>query len=278
MFKIGDFSKLGQVSVRMLRHYDQLGLLKPGHVDRWTGYHYYTVEQLARLNRIVALNGLGSTLQQIADLLEREDQLPVERLRGMLMLRRAVIAQELLAKQMQLAGVEARLRQIELEGQPSPYEIVVKTIAPVAVASLRQVVPLMSEMGYYCEQLYRSLYQRLEVAGITPLTPEITLYHHQEYIEIDLDVETGVVIDADHVRRSLSTSDLTLRTLPAMESAATLIYEGSFAGLGQSMLALLAWVAACGRVPDGPLRELHLSSPAHKGGRSKRWLSNCSYR
>lgn len=63
MFKIGEFSKLGQVSVRMLRHYDQMGLLKPGHTDKWTGYRYYTIEQLARLNRIVALNGLGLTLQ-----------------------------------------------------------------------------------------------------------------------------------------------------------------------------------------------------------------------
>ena len=53
MFKIGDFSKLGQVSVRMLRHYDQLGLLKPGQIDKFTGYRYYAVEQLVRLNRIL---------------------------------------------------------------------------------------------------------------------------------------------------------------------------------------------------------------------------------
>ena len=40
-----------------------MGLLKPGHTDKWTGYRYYTLEQLARLNRIVVLNGLGLTLQ-----------------------------------------------------------------------------------------------------------------------------------------------------------------------------------------------------------------------
>ena len=59
MFRIGEFSKLGQVSTRMLRHYDQLGLLKPSDTDQFTSYRYYTIEQLARLNRIIALKGLG---------------------------------------------------------------------------------------------------------------------------------------------------------------------------------------------------------------------------
>ncbi|MBK8046560.1 MAG: MerR family transcriptional regulator [Anaerolineales bacterium] len=62
MFKIGDFSRVSQVSVRMLRHYDKLGLLAPGHIDKFTGYRYYTLDQLPRLNRIVALNDLGLTL------------------------------------------------------------------------------------------------------------------------------------------------------------------------------------------------------------------------
>lgn len=60
MFKIGDFSRLSQVSVRMPRHYDKLGLLTPSQIDKWTGYRYYTIDQLPRLNRIVVLNDLGS--------------------------------------------------------------------------------------------------------------------------------------------------------------------------------------------------------------------------
>ena len=69
MLKIGDFSKLGQVSVRMLRHYDQLGLLNPDQIDKFTGYRYYAVEQLARLNRILFFKDLGFSLQQIKELL-----------------------------------------------------------------------------------------------------------------------------------------------------------------------------------------------------------------
>jgi DNA-binding transcriptional MerR regulator len=110
MFKIGEFSRLGQVSTRMLRHYDQLGLLKPSQTDKFTGYRYYTIDQLARLNRIIALKELGIPLEQIAQLLGRAGALSAEKLRGMLIMRQAEIARELTAKQAQLAAVEARLR------------------------------------------------------------------------------------------------------------------------------------------------------------------------
>jgi len=59
MIKIGEFSKLVQVPVATLRYYDQIGLLKPIEVDRYTGYRYYQMDQLPRLNRILALKDLG---------------------------------------------------------------------------------------------------------------------------------------------------------------------------------------------------------------------------
>ncbi|MBE9472709.1 MAG: MerR family transcriptional regulator, partial [Chloroflexi bacterium] len=72
MFKIGDFSRISQVSVKTLRYYDEIGLLKPAHVDRFTGYRYYSVDQSPRLNRILALKDLGLSLEQIARLLDGE--------------------------------------------------------------------------------------------------------------------------------------------------------------------------------------------------------------
>ena len=83
----------------MLRHYDQMGLLKPSQTDEWTGYRYYTIEQLARLHRIIALKGLGFSLEQVADLLNRGETVPALELRGMLKLRQAEITRELQEKQ-----------------------------------------------------------------------------------------------------------------------------------------------------------------------------------
>ena len=64
--KIGEFARVGQVTIATLRHYDQCSLLKPNTLDPETGYRYYTLDQLARLNRILALKELGFPLEQIA--------------------------------------------------------------------------------------------------------------------------------------------------------------------------------------------------------------------
>ena len=53
MFSIGEFARHGRVSVRMLRHYDAIGLLRPASVDPGTGYRFYQAGQLAELNRSV---------------------------------------------------------------------------------------------------------------------------------------------------------------------------------------------------------------------------------
>ena len=69
MLKIGYFARISQVTVKTLHHYDRIGLLKPAHVDPFTSYRYYTIDQLGQLNRILALKDLGLSLEQIAQLL-----------------------------------------------------------------------------------------------------------------------------------------------------------------------------------------------------------------
>ena len=268
MFKIGEFSKLGQVSTRMLRHYDKLGLLEPDQTDQWTGYRYYSIEQLSRLHRIIALKDLGLSLEQITHLLSEQEQLPVDQLRGMLRMRQADITEELQAKREQLKRVEARLNQLEKEGQPSPYEIVVKSLPAQPVASIQQLVPHIHEMGFYCQTMYHTLYKRLGELGIRPLTPEITLYHNEEYQEHDLEVETAIAVTPKVVQSGGEDDLIQLRTLPEVDLAASLIYEGTFKGLEEGVLALLTYVGTHKHIIAGPMRELHLSGPAHPDGQT----------
>jgi DNA-binding transcriptional MerR regulator/effector-binding domain-containing protein len=130
MLNIGEFARLGTVSVRALRHYDEIGLLRPAKVDPDTGYRGYWAEQLGQLNRIVALKELGLSLAQVKQLL---DGITLDELRGMLMLRRAQLEQELHAYKNQLLGVEARLRYIEREGTMPADDIVVKKLPAIGV-------------------------------------------------------------------------------------------------------------------------------------------------
>src|SRR5215468_523952 len=111
MFRIGDFSKLSQVSVKALRFYDEVALLKPTYVDRDTGYRYYSATLLPRLNRILAFKELGFSLDEIIHLLEGD--LPVDRVRESLQNRRAELERRIEREQTQLAEVDAWLALID---------------------------------------------------------------------------------------------------------------------------------------------------------------------
>src|SRR5258705_13654304 len=104
MFKIGEFSRLSRVPVKTLRYYDEIGLLKPAHVDPFTDYRHYTLDQLPRLNRILALKDFGLSLEQIAQLMRND--VSAEQLRGILRLKQAELQHELDATQARLARIE----------------------------------------------------------------------------------------------------------------------------------------------------------------------------
>ena len=136
MFSIGELARHGRVSVRMLRHYDAIGLLQPAHVDDATGYRSYDAQQLSRLNRIVALKDLGFTLERVRTLLD--EKIGVEELGGMLTLRRAELQSQIAADTARLRGVEARLHLIEREGAMPTDDIQIKALPAVRVAVSRQ--------------------------------------------------------------------------------------------------------------------------------------------
>ena len=257
MLKIGDFSQLGQVSVRTLHHYDERGLLKPARIDDWTGYRFYSVEQLPRLNRILALKDLGFSLEQIGRLVD--DDVPAEQLRGMLALKQAEIERQLTAGRTRLLRVEARLRQIEQEGEPSPYEIVLKKTSPQTIASTRTTVPTVEDMPALRCDLYDELYEALERRGVEPGTPEFALYHTVEYLERDIDMEAAVAVDGPRGAGPEGGGDRpAFRELPAVPEMASVVHEGSAWEIPRAITALFGWIGANGYATAGPYRELHL--------------------
>ena len=133
MLKIGDFSRVGQVSAKALRHYDEIRLLQPARVDPFTGYRYYSLDQLPRLRCILTLKDLGLSLEQIAQVLN-EDFSP-DRFWGMLRLKQAELESQMQDVQAQLARVKGRLRQVETEDKVSGHDDILKTVEPQQVAS-----------------------------------------------------------------------------------------------------------------------------------------------
>lgn len=258
MLRIGDFSQLAQVSIRTLRHYDELGLLKPAHIDRFTDYRYYAIEQLPRLNRILALKDLGFSLEQIKRVLD--DGLPIEQLQGMLLLKQAEIAQQMQAEQERLTRVADRLKRIEQEGTPSQYDVVVKHTQAQTILSERRVVPTIADMKEYRCAMSENIYTWLDQQSLSPAPPELVLYHTHEYREYDLDIEMaiGIVKPSRSSLFSSTQQHVTLYDLPALPEVASVIHHGRLFDVGQAMIALFTWMEANSYQSYGAYRELHL--------------------
>lgn len=254
MFKIGDFSQLGQISVRMLRHYDKMGLLKPGQVDKWTGYRYYTIEQLPRLHRIQALRDLGLSLQQVADLVEG-DPAP-DLLRNMLARKQHELQRALQEENARLRRVEARLRQIERAGEPLPYDVALKPVPVQNIIAVRAVVPALADMGEMRDHMLRQLYGWLDTQGV-PYGDEIAVYHHQSYTDTHIDMSLGVLVQPALVK-TLEESGLTAQKLPAAAQAASIIHRGAVWDIADVVSGLYQWLGTNGYASTGPFREIHL--------------------
>ncbi|MEU4771936.1 MerR family transcriptional regulator [Micromonospora sp. NPDC023644] len=253
MFTIGDFARLGRVSVRMLRHYDGIGLLRPAAVDPHTGYRFYRAEQLRRLNRVIALKELGLTLGQVRAILD--DTVEVAELRGMLRLRRSQLEAQLAADTARLAGVEARLRMIETEGRMTSQDVVLKELPAVRVAELTGVARSYEtpEISTVIQPLYPELFRRLGAAGVAPAGPGLAWYEPTGEGEAVV-VHAGVTVAAD----PSTARDFAVVDLPPVPTAATIIHHGPMDEVGRSMQALASWLEANGWRADGYARELYL--------------------
>lgn len=165
MLSIGEFARLGGVSVRMLRHYDELGLLHPARVDEWTGHRRYEVGQFAALNRMVTLNQLGFPLAQIAELL-RAGVADAE-LRGMLRMRRAELERQVHDTRHRVAQIDARLRLIESEYAMSEQSVVVKRVEPMRIAALSG----LTRFGLSVEDLFVRACDAADAASLSRTSP-----------------------------------------------------------------------------------------------------------
>jgi DNA-binding transcriptional MerR regulator len=253
MFSIGDFASLGRVSVRMLRHYDAIGLLRPARVDERNGYRYYHAQQLRRLNRLVALKDLGFTLEQVRDIVDAKVD-PTE-LRGMLRLRRAEVANEIAAHTDRLARIEARLRMIEREGAMSTQDVIVKKIEPIRVATVSGLAQSTNheDIGPVVGPLFADLFGTLAGAAFQPAGPAVATYAPGDQDRLAITVGCPVTGPA-------AIESLRFEELPGLPAAACYLHHGTMNTIGEGYQALATWIEDHGYRTDGTAREVYLVS------------------
>lgn len=251
MLTIGDFARLGQVSPRMLRHYDEKGLLTPDRVDPATGYRYYAARQLARLHRLVALRDLGFNLDQIGPALDEE--LTVDELRGMLRMRRAQIEATVEEEQARLRRVEAHLGALKGSESMDVRDIVVKHTQPIRIAeAVGTAFGFGNEnLGPLFAQLLPEVLGELSRAGVRP---GMSAAHYEEYAE-----DGSVVVHAGFEigdQNFADTERVTVVELPVIR-VASVVHRGSMENIVPTYEALVRWIEDSGYRMTGRSRELY---------------------
>lgn len=255
MFRIRDFSRLTRVSIKTLRHYDRLGLLPPAHVDARSRYRYYRASQVARLHSILALRDLGFSLEQIGALLAGSRS----QMKQLFTARRALVQEQLELDRRRLAQIDATLRELDDRGRSKALDVALRTLPSVRVAARRARV---ANLDAGAERLFDAVEADAAKAGVRAPAPPILIYHDRDHRERGADIEACVPVLGDARKAGRSA----IRTLPAVTTAACLVYSGDYAPWGRYSRGLLTWLQARRLVPAGAMRETFYQFQARELG------------
>lgn len=260
MYLIGLFSKINRISAKTLRHYDEIGLLKPEFVDAESGYRYYTGSQLPQLHQILALKQLGLTLEEIRQVLEQPQQV-----RNLLSLKSREIARQIQLHQAHLKEIEYWLANLKGE-KTMEYTVRIKELPAVTVASMRTVVP--SYDTYF--EIVPKMGEEMRRQGAVCRKPAycFTVYHDGEYKERDIDVEICEAV----IRRCNDSDMVKYKHIPGVPEAACVLHKGPYSTIRDAYLALFDWVDKNGYRPAGNPRESYIDGIWNKEDESE-WLT-----
>lgn len=260
--KIGEFSKMMQVTVKTLRYYEQKGLLLPYEVDEWTGYRYYSIYQMQRLNIIRGLQQQGFTLEEIKELLEDGEQMPsidqltqkIEETEHQLQL--------LIKRRSQL------LKWLDSHKQIKTMEKVnIQSLPEIIVASHREIIPNYDALGVLCVNKIGPEMQRLG-CKCPPPGYCFTIEHNKEYRSTDLDIEYCEQVE----EIGKDSNIIQFKHLPAVEKALCIKHIGPYERFHESFTEAFRYMEEKGYKPVGHTRICYIDGVWNKDN-PEQWLS-----
>lgn len=261
MHGIGEFAQIAKVSVRTLRHYDDLALLEPAHVDASSGYRSYASAQLTDLHRILALKDAGLTLSEIRSAQEQPAEAIIDRLHTRL----AELERSVEEEQQRVERLRARLNLMTGDHPMSNItdpvhdaDVVIKPLDGhhVAVAA-ETVVDFEADFAPIFARLYPTIFEELGRLGIAPAGSTIAFYNALP--DGQLLISAGVPVAADVVE--IDSELIELLELPTAERGATLVHRGEMATIDRSYAALDGWIQDAGETAAGYSREIYHACP-----------------
>lgn len=261
MYRIGLFSKINKVTIKTLRYYDEMGLLKPAFVDEENGYRYYTSEQLPVLHKIISLRQIGFSIDEILLIIKGND--PYELFEK----RKNEIIKSIEESNRQLSQIQYYLKNIKEDFSMS-YEVVLKELPEVIVYSKRMVIP--SYDAYF--QIIPQIGEEVKKAnpGLKCQVPEycFVIYHDGEYKEKDIDVEFCEAVTAF----GNDTETIKFKKMEKVEAAACVYHKGPYSTISNGYSAVFTWIAQNGYIISGNPRESYIDGIWNKEDENQ-WLT-----
>lgn len=267
MLKIGDFSKLSRISIRMLRHYDEIGLLAPKTTDDFTGYRYYAEDQLPIAGRITALKDMGFGLAAIGEILKVYSD--PQALSEFLTVKIAEVQVQADETARRLLLLETTIKRLRKDETTMNYNVTLKTMPERMVASVRQDIPAYDQEGL----LWHTLMQETASLNLQDTDPcyALAIFHDKEYKEADVDVEVQKSVKGSYQ----NTEHVVFRTEPsALIASAT--YKGSYEQIDKVNEAVANWAHDNGYEFNGAMFNIYHVSP-HETQNPDEWVTEVCY-
>jgi DNA-binding transcriptional MerR regulator len=253
MFKIGDFSKLTMISVRMLRYYDEMGLFKPAEIDLSTGYRYYSAKQITKLNLIIALRDMGFNVSDIAIAVNEQSD---EKLKDILKQKEAEVKNNIKTEEEKLRKINAKIKNLKKEKVNMNYNVTLKSVPSYKVISLRDTIPTYDAEGI----LWQKLGEYIQDKKISCSNIAYATYHDEDYKEGPVDVEVSVVVE-----KLLNDADgFTFKEAVPIDQVVSILVPGEFSNIAPAYNYLGQWIEENGYGICGTARQLPLKGPCNE--------------
>jgi DNA-binding transcriptional MerR regulator len=255
MLKIGDFSRLARVTIKALRYYDELGLLKPAQIDSFTGYRYYSADQIPRLHRIIALKDMGLSLEEIARLLQ--DDVSIIHILDLLHTKQEAVKRRLENESEHLTRIEDWILEVEKENKLPIYEMIIKTVPPVQVVSARAMIPnnFDAKLAWSKASLVmKEMMDHIFKSNAQIIGPPIGMFHGETSGVEEYDWELALPVSQDVP----STGEFQCKELPGYDQVVTTIHKGGINSGAPANIVLAKWFETNDYQVIGPRREIYL--------------------
>ena len=264
MFKIGEFSKLSSISIRMLRYYDEKDILNPEYVDPKSGFRYYLAKQLNTVGKIQKLKSIGFSLAAIRKMLASDD------LKVHFEIREEELKKELSSIQTQGRMLESIKDSLESHESLMPYSVILKSLPKRRVISLRRQV-----LDYYQEgKLWEALenFSKKYNVKYADNSYSMAIYHDPEYKEKHVDIEVQCTISDDF--EAISNNSFEFKTVERVQ-VASVTFAGSYELMPFVTVAIAQWIEDNHYIMSGPMFNIFHVSPATETDPNKYMTEAC---